>query len=122
MPAQSYLANVADSVSVCKTEASLSTYKDLEARFSSGNVAGDPWAHVDSFEKASFHKVFTTVHKALMKSATPNCESNAGSLVSGSGKQRKQSPAKSRKVAFKDASTSERVQKPDENAPGPSNR
>ena len=122
MPAQSNLANVADSVSICTTEASLSTYEDLEARFSSGNVAADPWAHVDSFGKASFHKVLTTVHKPLMKSATPDCESNAGSLVSGSGKQHKQSQAKSRKVAFNDASTSEQVQKPDENAPGHSDR
>ena len=104
MPALSYLANVADSVSICTTEASLSTYRDLEARFSSGNVAGDPSAYVESFGKSNFHKVLTTVYKALMNDATPDCESNAGSLVCGSGKQRKQSPAKSRKVAFKDAS------------------
>ena len=122
MPAQSYLANVADSVSICTTEASLSTYKDLEARFSSGNVPGNPWSHVESFGKASFHKVLTTVHKALVKGATPDCESDAGSEASGCGKQRKQSPVKTKEVAFKGTATSEQVQKPDENAPGPSNR
>ena len=122
MPAQSYYANVADSVSISTTEASLSTYKDLEARFSSGNVAGDPWAHVDSFGKSGFHKVLTTVHKTLMKNTTPDCASNAGSSASGSGKQRKFSPAKSKKVAFKEISPLEQVQKTGESAPGPSNR
>ena len=122
MPAQSYLANVADSVSICTTEASLSTYKDSDARFSSGNVAGDPWAHVDSFGKTSFHKVLTTVHKTLVKNTTADCESNAGFLASGKGKHFKQSPSKSRKVAFKDASTLEQVQTPGGSAPGPSNR
>ena len=122
MPAQSYFANVADSVSICTTEASLSTYKDLEARFSSGNVAGDPWAHVDSFGKAGFHKVLTTLHKTLMKNTTPDCASNVGSSASGSGKQRKFSPAKPKKVAFKEISSLEQVQKTGESAPGPSNR
>ena len=122
MPAQSYFANIADSVSICTTEASLSTYGDLEARFSSGNVAGDPWSHDDSFGKANFHKVLTTVHKALVKGVTSDCESGAGSLASGCGKQRKQPPVKAKKVAFKDTATSERVQKPDENAPGSSDR
>ena len=64
IPAQSYLANVANSVAACTTEASLGTVKDLEARFSSGNIAGDPWSHVDSFGKSNFHKVLVSVHKA----------------------------------------------------------
>ena len=51
MPAQSYLANVANSVAVCTTVASLGTFKDLEFRFSSGNVPGDPWSHVDCFSE-----------------------------------------------------------------------
>ena len=42
MPAQSYLANVADSVSICTTEASLSIYKDLEARFQQWQCSWGP--------------------------------------------------------------------------------
>ena len=52
MPAQSYLANISSAVAACTTEASLGTFKDLELRFSSGNVPGDPWTHVDSFGSA----------------------------------------------------------------------
>ena len=62
MPAQSYLANVANSVAVCTTEASLGTFKDLEFRFSSGNVPGDPWSHVDSFGKANLHNTLIAVY------------------------------------------------------------
>ena len=75
MPAQPYLANVANSVSVCTTEASLGTFKYLEARFSSGNIAGDPWSHVDSFRKSNLHKVLVSNHKALVKSMRPDTES-----------------------------------------------
>ena len=57
MPAQSCLVNVANSVAVCTTETSLGTFKDLEARFSSGNVPGDPWSHVNNFGRSNFHKV-----------------------------------------------------------------
>ena len=75
MPAQSYLANVADSVAACTTEASLGTFKDLEAIFSGGNIAGDPWSHDDSFGKSNFHKVLISVHKTLIKSMRPDIES-----------------------------------------------
>ena len=75
MPAQCYLANVADSVAACTTEASLGTFKDLEGRISGGIIAGDPWSHVDSFGKSNFHKVLISVHKALVKSMRPDIES-----------------------------------------------
>ena len=101
MPAQSYLANVANSVAVCTTEASLGTFKDLEARFSSGNVPGDPWSHVDSFGKSNFHKILVTVYKALGKSVRPDIESSSNSSSEEGGKQRKQFPDKGKKVGFR---------------------
>ena len=85
MPAQSYLANVANSVAVCTTEASLDTFKDLEFRFSSGNVPGDPWTHVDSFGKANLHKTLISVYKALGKSVRLDNESNSSSLSKEGG-------------------------------------
>ena len=71
MPAQSYLANVADSVAACTTEASLGTFKDLEARFSGANIAGDPWAHVDRIGKSNIHNVLISVHRPCSKVCDP---------------------------------------------------
>ena len=85
MPAQSYLANVANSVAACTTEASLGTFKDLEARFSSGNVPGDPRSHVDSFGKSNFHKVLVSVHKSLGKSVRPDIEPTSNSSFKEGG-------------------------------------
>ena len=42
MPAQSFLANVPGSVAIWTTEASLDTYRDIEAKLSSACVPGDP--------------------------------------------------------------------------------
>ena len=121
MPAQSYLANVVSAVAVCTTEASLGTYKDLEFRFCRGNVSGDPWSHVDSFNRANIHKTLVAVYKALGRSVPPDaeCASSSSSKKEG-GKQRKQSPNKSKKVSFKVASGSEATESADVNAPGTS--
>ena len=62
-------------LAACTTEASLGTFKDLKARFSGGNIAGDPWSHVDSFGKSNFHKTLISVHEALIKSMCPDMES-----------------------------------------------
>ena len=120
MPAQSYLANVANSVAVCTTEASLGTFKDLESRFSIGNVPGDPWSHVDSFGKANLHKTLIAVYKALSKSVHPDIESASNSSSKEGGKQRKLSPSKSKKVGFRVASEPEAAKSSDVNAPGTS--
>ena len=65
LPAQSYLSNCPGAVSVCTTEAALVHYKELEEQFSSGQLAGDPWAHVDVFGQANFLKILTTAFKNL---------------------------------------------------------
>ena len=54
VPVQSFFSNVVGAVAVCTTEAFLGKYQELGSSFASGNNAGDPWAHVDSFEKANF--------------------------------------------------------------------
>ena len=55
-PAQSYLAHVPGAIPYCITEAALTRYHLLSAKFSSGNVSGDHWSHVDSFGQISIHK------------------------------------------------------------------
>ena len=120
MPAQSYLANVANSVAVCTTEASLGTIKDLEARFSSGKVPGDPWSHVDNFRTSNFHKVLVTFHKALGKSVRPDIESTSNSSSKEGRKLRKQSPDKGKKVGFRATSETEVTKSSDGNTPGTS--
>ena len=120
MPAQSYLANVANSVAVCTTEASLGTFKDLKFRFSSGNVPGDPWSHVDSFGRANLHKTLIAVYKALGKSVRLDIESASSTSSKEEGKQRKQSPDKGKKVGFRIASGTEATKSSDVNAPGTS--
>ena len=65
LPAQSYLTNCPGAVSVCTTEAALTNYKELEGQFSSGQLTGDPWAHVDVFGHANVLKTLTTAFKNL---------------------------------------------------------
>ena len=67
LPAQSYLTNCPGAVSVCTTEAALTNYKELEGQFSSGQLAGDPWAHVDVFGQTNFLKTLTTAFKNLKR-------------------------------------------------------
>ena len=118
MPAQSYLANVAKSMATCTAEASLSTFKDLEFRFSSGNVPGDPCSHVDSFGNANLHKTLVAVYKALGKSFRLDTECASSSSSKEGGKQRKQSPNKGKKVGFRIASVTRKAS--DGNTPGSS--
>ena len=120
MPAQSYLANVANSVAVCTSEASPGTFKDLEFRFSSGNVPGDPWSHVDSFGEANLHKTLIEVYKPLGKSVRFDIESASSSSSKEGGKQRKKSPDKGKKVGFRTTSGTEATKSSDANAPGTS--
>ena len=120
LPAQSYFANTADSVAACTTEASLGTFKDLEARFSGGNIAGDPWSHVHSFGKSDFHEVLVSVHKVLVKSMRPDIEFASTSSSKEGENQRKQSPDKSTKVSFMAATSSAGGKPSDGNTPGPS--
>ena len=68
-PAQAYLAYVPGSVNDCVTEAALTRYHLLEAKFSSGNVSGDPWSHVDSFGQSSIHKELLAAFKVEISGA-----------------------------------------------------
>ena len=101
----------------CATEASLGTFKDLEARFSSRIIAGDPWSHVDSFGKSNFHKVLVSVSKALVKSMRPDIESASTTSSKEGGKQRKQPPDKNKKVSFRVTTSSQGAKPPDGNTP-----
>ena len=56
LPSQSFLTTVPNSVASCVTEAALGRFRELEARFDSGNVSGNPWSHVDAFGQSKFYK------------------------------------------------------------------
>ena len=68
LPAQSFLARVPESIPICpictKYE-SLAEFCALEDQFNTGNVAIDPWIHVDIFAKADFYKILCQMHKSL---------------------------------------------------------
>ena len=87
LPAQSYLSHVAGSVAVCTTEACLDKYRHLESSFAKGNVAGDPWGHVDSFGKVNFQKVLISAQKALLERPRAISRSPASSVSSAGGER-----------------------------------
>ena len=64
LPAQSYLATVPYSEISCLTETALTKFHELESRFSSGNVPGDPRAHVDSFGQSKIYRALLTAFKS----------------------------------------------------------
>ena len=108
MPAQSYLAQVSNSVTVCTTETALAKYSELQAKFNGGNIAGDPWSHVDHFGRTGFHKVLTSVYNSLGKASGPIGRS--GVLLSSSSDERqclRSSGKHNKKVYFGKRGTTE---------------
>ena len=107
LPAQSYLARVPGALSICTKDDSLSKLREIEQEFNTGNVAGDPWTHVDVFGKADFYKVLWQKHKSLsQKTKSPSSSRSASRSTSPTtSKRRKESPGKGkRKVGFRSAS------------------
>ena len=114
MPAQSYLARVPDAINVCNIEDALTKYRELEAQFSSGNVAADPWSHVDAFGRAGIYKALQSTYKTLFQTPKSASSSRSGSRSSSpaTGGRRKTSPGKGKKKVSFDGS---RVSKGSEN-------
>ena len=106
MPAQSYLARVPDAISVCNSEDSLIKYRELEAQFHSGNVAADPWSHVDAFGRAGIYKALQSTYKALFQPSKSASSSRSGSRSNSpvTGGRRKSSPGKGKKKVSFDGS------------------
>ena len=103
MPAQSYLTRVPDAIHVCNNEDALIKYRELEAQFNSGNVAADPWSHVDAFGRAGIFKSLLGTYKSLFQPPKSASSSRSGSRSSSpaTGGQRKSSPGKGKmKVSF----------------------
>ena len=103
LPAQSYLARAPDAISVCSKDDSVNKLREIEQEFLTGNVAGDPWTHVDVFGRADFFKTLCQKRKALtQKSKSPSSSRSAsGSTSPGNCSRRKKSPGKgNRKVSF----------------------
>ena len=106
LPAQSYLAPVPSSVTEFISEASLMKFRELEDKFSRGIVAGDPWAHVDSFGRSHFQKILGPVFKSLKDIPEPTYQ-RTGSASSGDEKRSGRFPTKrSKKVLFGQVTTS----------------
>ena len=77
LPAQSYLTVVLNGIAICTSEGSLAKFKELGQQFNSGNVASDPWSHVDSFERAKFQKVLASMYKASYRGPKPTAFSRS---------------------------------------------
>ena len=99
MPAQSYLARVPDAINVCNNEDALIKHRELEAQFNSGNVAADPWSHVDAFGRAGIHKALQSTYKTLFQLPESASSSRFGSRSSSpaTGGRRKTSPGKGKR-------------------------
>ena len=65
LPAQSYLASCSQAIAYCTSESSLGKFRSLDNQFNSGQFAGDPWTHVDTFGRSSFQKSLMTTFKGL---------------------------------------------------------
>ena len=100
-PAQSYLAIVPNSVTSCVTEAALSKFHDLEMRFDSGNVPGDPWAHVDAFGQSKYYRALLTAFKTQGNEVGVSrvIRSRSSSVVNEGFDSTFRSPGKSVKLA-----------------------
>ena len=107
LPAQSYLARVLEALSVCTKDDSLSKLREKEQEFNTGNVAGDPWTHVDVFGRADLYKVLWQKHGSLsQKTKSPSSSRSASRSTSpATSKRRRDSPEKGkRKVGFRSTS------------------
>ena len=96
LPAQSYLSSVPKSVASCVSETSLSKFHELESRFDSGNVPGDPWAHVDSFGQGKLYKTLLTAFKSQVSDASPTkfVRKRSSSIVNSESGSAFRSPGK----------------------------
>ena len=108
LPAQSYLAQVPNSVTECISETSLMKYRELEDKCSRGIVAGDPWVHVDYFGRSHFQKILSTLFKSLKDIPEPTYP-RTGSTSSGDEKRSGRSPTERSKVLFGRVTTSNDV-------------
>ena len=107
LPAQSYFTRVPEAISVCTTNDSLNKLREIEQEFNTGNVAGDPWTHVDVFGRDDFYRILCQKHKSLTrKSKSPSSSRSASKSTSPViSSRRRESPGKGkRKVAFDSAS------------------
>ena len=113
LPAQSYLSAVPHSVSYCVSESALTKFHELEARFDSGNVPGDPWSHVDSFGQGKFYKALLSSYKTQSSEASPAkiVRSRSSSTIHEDSGTAFRSPGKTVKYAHEGVIPSSEVMK-----------
>ena len=71
------------SVASCVSESALTKFYELESRFDSGYVPGDPWTHVDSFGQVKFYKALLTAYKSQKSSKIVRSSSSVVIAESG---------------------------------------
>ena len=97
LPAHSYLSHVVGSVAVCTAEAWLDKYRELESSFAEGNVAGNPWVHINSFGELNLQKALISARKALREKPRSSSRSPASSVSSTGGRPGNRCPSKNKK-------------------------
>ena len=89
LPAQFYLAYCPDAIAVCTSESALAKYKELDLQFTSRQLSGDPWSHVDVFGRASLLKKLTDSFISLkgVPLVDVSTSSRASSVSTSAGKK-----------------------------------
>ena len=102
LPAQSYLATCPGAIAVCTSESALVKYKELDLQFTSGQLSGDPWSHVDVFGRASLLKTLTDSFISLkgVPLVGVSTSSRASSVSTSAGKKLNWAAGKAQKLAF----------------------
>ena len=102
LPAQSYLAYCPGAIAVCTSESALAKYKELDLQFTSGQLSGDPWSHVDVFGRASLLKTLTDSFISLkgVPLVGVSTSSRASSVSTSAGKILNWAAGKAQKLAF----------------------
>ena len=83
------------------TETALAKFHALESRFDSGNVSGDPWAHVDWFGQIKFYRTLISAYKSQgnVVSISKVVRSRPSSIVNDCSTSAFRSPGKTAKQA-----------------------
>ena len=102
LPAKSYLANCPGAFFLCTSEPSMSKLRAMDEQINSGQFAGDPWAHVDTFGRSTLLQSLTTTFKGLK--STPGkvvtLPSRSSSVSSTVGRTVLHGSGRAHKLAF----------------------
>ena len=89
-------------IAVCTSESALVKHKEMDLQFTSGQLSGDPWSHVDVFGRASLLKTLTDSFISLkgVPLVGVSTSSRASSVSTSAGKKLNWAAGKAQKLAF----------------------